>query len=274
MKRIRIMGLCALAVFAFSAVAAATASAAPVLLHEFALCVKAAKVGKTYVGHYTAKGCAGPAVETGGKYERASAIGDKGTSKSKTSTLYSYIPKSEAEPWTGGTVVGTVSCKKSAGVTEVISAMSESSKINFEDCTSEGKKCTSPSNTVGDIATNLLTATLQLEAGKVVSVATPAAGPEAPDAEFNCEGLAVVTLGSSIGELSGNVEKASKTSKDTLTVNSKTGEPGISFYEGPESGEQNLALLLSHITPPGITLPSGENTTQELKGGEIGVFAA
>jgi hypothetical protein len=286
MKRIKVMGLCLVAVFAVSVATAASASARPFILHLFALCVKAAKEGKTYIGHFTAKTCT-PAskVLSGGKYELASAVGDKGTSKSKTSTLYSYIPANEAEPWKGGTVVGTVVCKKSAGTTEIVNNEQILTTIKFEDCSSEGKKCTnvkyqgSETPTSGDILTYPLIATLRLEEGKLVSRSEPQKGvsynTEELDASFNCEGLAVQTKGDAVGEITGDVESASKDSKDTLTVNPKTGEPGISFTEEGKEGEegkQELALLVSKITPPGVNLPGGENTTQELKGGAIGVY--
>jgi hypothetical protein len=284
MKRIKIMGLALVAVFAFSAMAVASASATPVVQHLFQLCVKAKKVGKVYSGNYTGSKCTQATfVATNGKYTLVSAVGDKTTSKSATSTLYSYIPASETEPWTGGTVVGTVVCKKSAGTGTITSNALLLSVINFETCTSEGKKCTSPGNTKGDIKTFPLSAELKLsdtESGPLlVSVATPQSGlaenPNNYDAEFNCEGLEVKTSGSSIGMLTGNEGSASKTSTDTLTVNPATGEPGISFYlagaEG-EEGKQELALLVSKITPPGINLPGGENTTQDLKGGNIGIY--
>jgi hypothetical protein len=288
MKRIKIMGLCVVAVFALSAMAASSASAAlpNVILHLFALCVKATKTGKTYNGHFSAKTCAPSSkVATNGKYELASAVGDKGTSKSKTSTLYSYIPKSESEPWTGGTVVGTVVCKKSAGTTEIINNEQILTSIKFEDCSSEGKKCTnvkyqgSETPTTGDILTYPLIATLRLYKGKVVSRSEPQPGvsynTENLDASFNCEGLAVETSGDAVGEITGDIESANKDSKDTLTVNPATGEPGISFTEEGKEGEEGkdtLALLVSKITPPGVNLPGGENTTQELKGGAIGVY--
>jgi hypothetical protein len=268
MKLFKTMGLCVVGVLAFSAMAlAGSASATPSVLHLLLVCAKAKG------GDYTSKACT-PAskVEGTGKYELESAVGQKATSKSKTSTLYSYIPQSESEPWKGGTVVGTIVCKKSAGTDEVTGPMTLSGDINFEDCASEGKKCTSPGNTTGDIKTNLLSGNIWLEKGKVVAVTSPASGEI--DAEFNCEGLSVVTYGNAVGEVTGDIESASKSAKVTLTVNPKTGEPGISFAEeGPEQGEETLNLLTSHITPPGVTLPSGENTTQELKGSSaIGIY--
>jgi hypothetical protein len=79
MKRIRIVGLCLIAVFALSAVASSAASAAP---PEFFTCVKA--VPKN-TGNYTEKECFTKASPAGtGKYERASAVGIKDTSKTKT----------------------------------------------------------------------------------------------------------------------------------------------------------------------------------------------
>ena len=66
MKRIKIVGLCLIALFAFSAVAAASAFAEG--RPEYKLCAKVAKVEGKYNGSYSDKGCTTEA--TGGKYER------------------------------------------------------------------------------------------------------------------------------------------------------------------------------------------------------------
>ena len=66
MNRIRVMGLCLVAVFALATVAASSASASP----GWYECAKATKDGKVYNRPLHAKSCARTSqVETGGKYE-------------------------------------------------------------------------------------------------------------------------------------------------------------------------------------------------------------
>ncbi len=182
MKRIRIMGLCALAVFAVGAMAAASASATPVLLHSYKECVKAAKVGKTYLGHYTSKECAASSrVETGGKRELLSPAGKKFTLQTPAGekvTLYSYIPASESEPWRGGTVVGSLVCLKAKGSGEYVSEMLSVSTIEFTGCTSGGKMCASPGAKVGRLVTPELSTEPVLGAGEVLLLTyTVSGGP-------------------------------------------------------------------------------------------------
>jgi hypothetical protein len=259
MKRISMVGLCLVAAFAFSAMAVSSASAS-VVLHLYEECVKEK-------GAPLEKGC-GKAGGKGG-YKLVSAVGQKFTTKSKTGTLYSYIPANEKEPWAGGTVVGTVVCKKSKGEGEITSPMLSTSVITFEDCTSEGKKCTGGGAATGDIKTNPLSTQPELWEGHVILATAPAG--ETPSASFNCEGLEVVTFGSAIGKAEGNVGVASKKAHDNLVVNPKNGAPEFAFYEG-ESGAE-LDILVSKITPPGVELPSAENVDTELKGKtEVGIF--
>ncbi len=279
MKRISMVGLCLVAVFAFSAMAATSAFA--VLLHLYMVC------GKKKGGNYSSKECTpGSKVAGTGKYELEEVAGQEFTSKSKTSTLYSYIPAKEAEPLAGGAVVGTVVCKKSKGSGKYVNAMLSTSTITFEDCTTEGKKCTGVTDkTVGDITTFLLSTTPVLWAGKVLMLTYAAAAKGAteketlekaestPSAAFNCEGLEVVTTNTAIGTLEGSVEAATKKAHINLKVNPATGAAEDVFFEGEEVGPYQ-AFLLSTITPPGVTLPSGENTDQEIKGKTpVGVFA-
>jgi len=148
-RRIRTIGLCLVAVLAASALATATASAAegpP----QFRACVKAAKVGKTYIGKYTSKECTTASeVETGGKYEREEVESVPFTSKSKAVTF---------------TVAGkVVKCKKSVDSGEILSGEAERVTIKFEKCGVNGSTkelCTTAGETAGTIKTSSLVGTL------------------------------------------------------------------------------------------------------------------
>jgi hypothetical protein len=148
-RRIRTIGLCLVAVLAASALATATASAAegpP----QFEKCVKAAKVGKTYVGKYTSKECtAASEVETGGKYEREEAESMPFTSKAKAVTI---------------TAAGkVVKCKKAVDAGEILSGEAETVAITFEKCGVNGstkEPCTTTGQASGTIKTTNLVGTL------------------------------------------------------------------------------------------------------------------
>jgi len=277
MKRIRIVGLCLVAVFALSALAASSASAA-FLLHTYKECAKASKVGKTYVGKFTSKECTlASKVETGGKYELVNPTGKEFTSKSKTSTLYVYIPVGEVEQLNGGPIVGKVTCKTSSGKGSFKSEMLSESVITFKTCTSEGKKCTSAGAPVGDIITFPLSTepvlwegkyellTYAAAARKATQAETLAAAAETPSAIFTCEGLESITTNDVLGSATLANQVAVKTSHDVLNVNEATGKQELIFFESEELGPFQ-AFLFAHITPPGVTLPASENTNQELKG--------
>ncbi len=279
MRRIKMMGLCLVAVVALSAVAVSSASAA---LPEFKVCAKVAKnAEKKYTGSYTDKVCSVKASEkeiSEGKtnkyelegWEAAKKKGFKG--KNGTSTLTSYIPENEKTPWTGGTPVGVVTCKSGGSVGEITGPKTETVTVEFKTCTSENKKCTSVGESkAGVIKTKALTATIGYIEGGV------GADVEAADhglsAEFTCEGLEVKTVGSVIGVATGNVNKISKESTQTFKAN-KGGGQEVVFGEFPENPETGPAhFLLSHITPPGVTLPSTEVTTSVLKGEAMEIAA-
>ncbi len=278
MRRIKMMGLCLVAVVALTAVAVSSASAA---LPEFKVCAKAAKSGKAYTGHYTDKVCSVKASEkeiSEGKtnkyelegWEAAKKKGFKG--KNGTSTLTSYIPENEKTPWTGGSPVGVVTCKSGGSVGEVTGPKTETVTVEFKTCTSEGKKCTSTNGAKsGTIKTEPLTATIgYIEGGVGADVE---ATNHKLSAEFTCEGLAIKTTGSVIGVVTGNVNKISKESTQTFAANEKHGQAVVfgEFPENPETGPAHF--LLSNITPPGVTLPSTEVTTSVLKGEAMEIAA-
>lgn len=268
MRRIKMMGLCLVAVFALTAVAVSSASAA---LPEFKVCAKVAKnAEKKYTGKFSDKLCSTTDPKSEGKYElapwsSAKKFGVKG--KNGVSTLDSYIPENEAEPWKGGTVVGVVSCKSGKSVGEITGPKTTSIQVEFKTCTSEGKKCTSEGQKAGVIKTKPLIATLGYINKEAKTVGSDVeAADKGVSAEFSCEGLEIVTVGSVIGVNSGDINTISKEGTQTFNVNAKGGQEVVfgEFPENPITGPAHF--LLSKITPPGVTLPSGEKTTSVLKG--------
>jgi hypothetical protein len=173
MKRIKIVGLCLVALFAFSAVAASGASAA-----EYFTCVK------DKGGAYSDKECSNNVGAGKGKFERASAVGATYTSKTKTAVL--------STPEIGG----KVTCKKSTDTGKITGATTDEDLVTFVDCSSEGKPCQNVGGASGVIKTNpLLT--------KVVSETetefTSLSGREGIQAEFECGGVVIKTKGFTIG---------------------------------------------------------------------------
>jgi hypothetical protein len=260
MKRIRIAGLCLVAMFAMSAVASASASA-ETPEYTYKTCTKASPKES---GKYNNKTCT---IESkGGKKEGDYELTEwnKGkkvtfTGKNGESTLDSYIPESESEPWTGGEVVGKIVCKSGKSKGELTGPKTSTVTVEFKSCSTEGKKCASAGEKAGTIKTFPLTSTLVAgTSGESLSLVE---GTSGTSAEFNCEGLEVVTTGDLNGVNSGNVGVIAKEGKQTFSVNAKGGQEPV-FNQSPPFA----AFLLSKITPPGITLPSGENTTSTLKG--------
>jgi hypothetical protein len=159
MKRIKIVGLCLVAVFAFGALTAASAFAEGPT-PEFKTCVKAAKSGKTYTGAYSNKTCTEANATDEGKYEREEVANETPfTSKSKAATF---------------TVDGkVVKCKKDTDTGTYTHGDKIDVTITFSDCeTSEvvsvkGKPktvkvpCTTGTEASGTIKTSPLSGTLE-----------------------------------------------------------------------------------------------------------------
>jgi hypothetical protein len=259
MKRISLVGLCLAAVFAFGATSAF--AAAP----TYKVCVKAAKSGKTYTGKFNDKNCTEANAKSEGKYELASwASAKKKAFKTKSgkSTLYSYIP--------GVGIAGTVVCAKDKGAGEITGPSTSKSVVTFEKCESSGFKCTSTGEAKkGAIQTNTLIGTLvSLEGGKVGQVVEAEGG--GASAEFSCEGhLHVITVGSLVGEETGNNGVISKDATLAFHVNSKTGE------QEPGEAEGTPHTLYSEIESEAFTgtLPSGEETEDAITGEAEGIFS-
>jgi len=250
MKRIRIVGLCLVAVFAMSAIASASASAAA---PEYQICGKAVKnaTTKKYEGHFSNKECT--ATSTEGKYELTSYTAAKKPgfkTKSGASALDVYIP--------GTGVVGETSCAKSKDVGTVTGAKTATDVVTFEKCTSSGKVCTGDQagTKTGDIVTYTLDETLVAsgESKTGVGQEVKGTGPGGESAAFDCEGEEISTTGAVTGEITGDIKKASKDSNVIFSVNGE-GAPTIASSEP----------LLTDIVGIG-TLPSGETVNTEVKG--------
>jgi hypothetical protein len=210
MKRIGIVGLCLVAMFAFSAMAVSLAQAGQV-----GICARVAKSGKVYKGKYIGKNCMKKAssaeVENGGranKYEWMSAAGHKYTAKGPWAHL--RMP--------GYTLAAEVACRWSTGEGEWTGPTTGVDTIVFKLCTLNvtGGECTSEGLSPGEIETSPLDVTLvsypetrvqetdegPYEVGPAEGKAWVeySAAPGHPYAEYVCEpGVMFRTLGTVAG---------------------------------------------------------------------------
>jgi hypothetical protein len=272
--------------------AAASASAS---LHYYLECAKAPKRAGS---SYTSKECTlASYVEKNGKYLLKVPEGKGATFKTKggVSTLYAYIPNLE-NLLEGGTVVGKVVCKKSKGQGEIEDVNLATQTITFEGCESEGVKCASGAK-AGVIETKKLSTTPVLGlngesllwtyaaaalvelGGQPNQLNTEEKALETPLAEFKCGAKSVRVLGSVLGLLTApELEVASKTAIDDIKVielgpNCQAQQEHIFFNGDTDDGQ---AYLSSDIYQPepffeGL-LPASLETTQTLKGGDIGIY--
>jgi hypothetical protein len=234
MKRIRILGLCIIAMLVVGAVAAAVASAAQ---PEYAACVKV-KGGKFEKGCAKEGGKGGYALEPVTEPESL-------TGKAGVTVFDVFVP--------GMGVVGTTECQKAKIKGEIVSPTEEEVVVTYEKCSSSGKACTSVAAGTkrGDIVTSaLIGKPVFIEGGTGVGdTLSPKGGGNV--AEYNCEGEEVATTGSITAEYTEMIGEAAKKTGVRFTVNAD-GEPAI-----PTEGSRDT--LLSTIKGVG-TLPSGETS--------------
>jgi hypothetical protein len=259
MTRIKIMGLCLIAVFAMAAVAAASASAAPTYYE----CAKAAKVGKLYTGNSNNSTCTEANAKGEGKYNLQPGRGKDKAFKGKGGAATLHTPA----------VGGIVECGASKDEGYVSSSFTgqEKVKVTFTKCKSESKACNSPGAKSGEIKTNPLSGTLGYisKSGPVVGVSlTGEAGH--PSAEFECGtgagALKIVTTGAVIGEITGDTNKISKEATDSFSVTGGGQQSVTSFEGGPTE------VLESSINGS-PELESGEATTTVNKGEALEIKA-
>jgi hypothetical protein len=267
MKRIRIGGLCLVAVLAMSAVVVASASAA---LPEYQTCYKVTKVTVEYTvikivkgvevpvvkeraideGRYTESGCKAKAGEPGtyypgpeGKYELGSlAQAKKVTFRGGGGPVKLVVP---------GYPKATLECKSSKSQGEYSGTKEEKNVvIEFKGCGIEKIEpherekdahiCSSePAVKTGVIKTNPLKGQLGYLEGK--GTKTPTVGillePEAGGgylSEFSCEVVSIRDKGAMIGELTGDINAYSKTSSNIFSkAKTKPEQKWTSFEGGP-----------------------------------------
>ncbi len=247
MKRIRMFGLCLVALFAIGALAG-VASASAAEPPAFLACVKAPKEGKTYVGHYTSKECTSASeVETGGKYEREEpAPKTPFTGKTKAVTL---------------TVAGkAVKCKKGVASGELLSTQALKETLTFEKCGVNGSSkapCTTTGSAVGTITSARLTGELQYlnpaetEIGMLLFTF-------ANDIEFTCGSEAIVVDGGVLGSLT-NTKKG-----QTVTFKTVAGKQAPQTYWDEEEEWTKVGSYPLHLfTEPGKAEATLEATDEE-----------
>ncbi len=281
MKRTSIVGLCLVAAFALSAIAAAAAQAEtkPPVYQQ---CSKAEKVGKQYVGHYTNKECTA-GVETGGKYEleeltKALPFKDE----SKGAKLDVYIPKGyPLEPLEGGEVVETVECEKSKSEGDLEPKGKDKVTITFEKCETEAEpkvQCTGTK--AGEKAGNITTFELD---SKLVWITQPPApnkvgtlisglGPKGALAEFVCPPYTVTVLGTVIGENELNLNAALKKFDVNFTVTNNPGHVGgqtITMGYEPETMDYLTTEIVKGVEkgslPAGLTFKDEISTKDPIR---------
>jgi hypothetical protein len=289
MKRMRILGLALVAVFALAAVVASGASASP----TWTECAKTVKNAEGhYTGTYTDKLCTVEATEAEkaegkhNKYELKEGLGKKGATKpfkvkGGAATLHVIIPATGKGAFPGGAHV-EVKCTsfKGSGLPALPNKVKEVVS-EFKGCTVLAAPCQSGSKK-GTITTNSLSGEMiDIEGGS--GVGTELQGEASPVlANFTCTEVATTNvLGSVIAEHTGNVGVISKESQDHFVVGPGLGEveyapgakytPLVNIPTHKTGGPNGEHFLLSEITEaghtePAGTLPSGQEGTANDKG--------
>ena len=279
MTRIKVLGLALVAVFAMAAISAAGASAgtAP----AFFECAKAAKEGKTYLGHHNSKTCNDAYISSGGKYELKIGVGKGKAFKSsgKTATLHTVNPEGEID------VPVTCASFKGSGQ-DIAPATVINVKTTFSKCKALSAPCENVKKET--IETTTLAGSLGWlsKAGKVVgTVLTNQSTPGGLTAEFTCSAIGKIkSSGAVIGINGGNVGTINKASTLKFEIGKylgkveyapgKTYEPlvNVPVFEGEKSPKILLTEIKGAITghpeefyPPG-GLPSGQEGLSEQKG--------
>jgi hypothetical protein len=245
-RRIRIVGLCLIAVFALSAVIATAAQAET----QFGQCVKTLKVGKVYKGQYTNKECTAKATPEeealGGKtnkYKWEGGPGHKATFLAKGKTVTIMVGAVE------------VSCKKSSGLGTVRNSQNISATLTFTTCTqpkNENEKCQTPKAESGEIETKELIGTVVEKPSKEVlisyerKVSGNEGNPEEPWMEFTCFGRKFTITGTLAVKATTELNKMSK--RGGIKASATEGEQGLeASFINPvtlETEEEPLTLSL------------------------------
>jgi len=269
MKRMRILGLALVAVFALGVVAAATASAEPTWYE----CAKGAKG----VGYE--KGC----TKEGGKggYELKIGVGKGKAAKTKavgTSRLHTFIPGKGDVP---------VECAAAKGVTTAVAPNLVAKAVTvFSKCKAAGAPCQSGSKKE-TIETVALAGKLGYISKSPLKVGVVLTSEKEPGtgflAQFDCTGVAHVrTFGAVIGEQVGDINTFSKSAELKFTIQTKEYGFGPSKVNNPVAfeGEAGENILLTELEAEGSSefepaggLPSGQEGTVTEKGEDLEIKA-
>lgn len=231
MTRIKLVGLCLIAVFAMSALVASAAQAG-----EAGECLTAAKAGKLYTGKYTNKGCTVLATETQiaegkvNKYEWTSGV----KAANAKFTAVSKKPKLEG-------ATGFVECKESTTTGELTGPKTDTEQATFTGCVFHGTpagSCNTSGLAPGEVKTVVLDTNILDEGEHGASGGTVGEGevwdefvsPEGPtgiQAEYICAGvLALRTRGTLSGPFSAKSLNV-MSDKAEITFNKSEGEQDL-----------------------------------------------
>jgi hypothetical protein len=251
MTRIRIAGLCLVALFAISAFGASSALAFP----ERGTC-KAAKKG---AGEYLDSLCQTPGLKGGPKKEFvwvAQAKATAFTSTTGVATLKSFTPE--------GAELPAVTCTKSKGKGKALTSTTSESVVTFEGCTSAGEKCTGGAKAkAGQIITFTLDGRMgTIGGGSGVGEVLKGAGPGGLSSEFKCGANEIKTEGAVIGEVSPVNVKAATTSKLSFVATGSTQQ--FELLNGTE--EFHLQTEINGLGGGTFPFKSTEETAATVKG--------
>ena len=258
MKRIQLVCACLAAVFAISALAVASASAAP----EFRVCAKA----PAGTGVFTGKNCeTSTEVEPGkGKYYLAPFSDAKKTSftiKGGKGANFGWVPLNASdEPSFPGTKLSATECASEKGK-GTYTATGRPSKVEYKDCKDGTKNCKTESPPEGKakkgviVDQELVGKLVDLPGGRVGLDLTSAKEAETGTlAEYNCEGLEIKAIGSVIGEVQGVSSEASKS-------------PAINFQVGAQGVQQQWSYPTASISEAEGELDSWQWSLEKIFGG-------
>lgn len=215
-------------------------------------CGKAEKVGRSYIGNYTAKTCEASAeVPNGGRYELRPGIGKGKSFKGKGGATTLQVSGSL------GSVAVTCGSSAETG-TPALPNLETGVVFTFKKCKALGtKNCTTAGKHTGEVTISGLKGALSEEesagaaAGlKLESEAHP--GPEGTIASFACEGLTATVKGSLSARQTQDVNLVTK----QFSTVDLAAEP----YSGPEQAiaDKGEALMVKTNSqgsePPRMTL--------------------
>jgi hypothetical protein len=216
MKRIGVVGLCLIAVFASSAIVVASASAeAP----EYGRCLKAEKIGKVYNGGYTNSSCTTASESKTGKYEWFPGLVKNKQTTSGGKGLLETVGHLE------------VACASESSVGEFSGTKEVKNEIvTFKGCEAAGDQCSTTGASAGELVTKPLEGIVGFEnkADKKTAFDLYPTGKTGLFIEFACSALTVAVRGSVIVPIASDKMLTSTVLKYKAT----NGKQQVEHFEG------------------------------------------